>query len=45
MTKGQNTKVRTINMQVFDGKYYTVWPFDVAAKEIVWPRPKWSEIK
>ena len=43
--KGQNTAVQTINMQMFGGQYYTVWPTAVAAKDLVWPRPKWSDIK
>ena len=43
--KGQNTLAQGINMQVFDGVYHTVWPFDLATKEIVWPRPKWSELE
>lgn len=41
---GQNIHARGVNMQVFDGQYSTVWPFDVAAKEIMWPRPDWSAI-
>lgn len=42
---GQNQYAQGINMQVIGGKYYTVWPFDVAAKPLVWPRPKWADIK
>jgi len=26
-----------------DGELKTVWPFDIASKEIVIPMPKWSE--
>ncbi|MGE5618488.1 MAG: ABC transporter substrate-binding protein [Sphingomonadaceae bacterium] len=43
--KGQNVHAQGINMQVFGGSYSTVWPFDVSSKEIVWPRPKWADIK
>lgn len=43
--KGQNTLAQGINMQVQGGNYYTVWPFNAASKPIVWPRPKWSDIK
>lgn len=39
----QNVLGAGIIVQVQDGKYYTVWPFDLASKEIVWPIPKWSE--
>ncbi|HZK67320.1 MAG TPA: ABC transporter substrate-binding protein, partial [Chloroflexota bacterium] len=43
--KGQNEFAQGINMQVSGGAYSTVWPFNVGSKEIVWPRPKWSELK
>ena len=43
--KGQNMYAQGINMQVQGGQYYTVWPFDVAAKPIVWPRPKWADLR
>jgi len=39
---GQNTLGRGIIVQVQAGAYYTVWPFDLASKEILWPMPKWS---
>lgn len=42
---GQNVYAAGVNTQVFGGKHYTVWPFNVASKQIVWPRPKWSELK
>ena len=42
---GQNVYAQGVNTQVFGGKHYTVWPFDLASKELVWPRPKWSDIK
>lgn len=42
---GQNIHAQGINMQVQGGQYYTVWPSGVASKEMVWPRPKWSELK
>ncbi len=40
---GQNTLGRGIIVQVQDEKYYTVWPFDLASKDIIWPMPTWSE--
>ncbi|MHB1161840.1 MAG: ABC transporter substrate-binding protein [Chloroflexota bacterium] len=43
--KGQNMHAQGINMQVFGGAYSTVWPFDVSSKQIVWPRPRWGDIK
>jgi branched-chain amino acid transport system substrate-binding protein len=42
---GQNIHARGVNMQVFDGAYNTVWPFEVSSKEIVWPRPRWADIR
>jgi branched-chain amino acid transport system substrate-binding protein len=42
---GQNTLGAGIIVQVQDGKYQTVWPFDLAAKEIIWPMPKWDQRK
>ena len=32
-----------IIVQVLDGKYVTVWPFELASKEIVWPMPSWDK--
>jgi len=42
---GQNTLGTGIIVQVQDGKYVTVWPFDMASKDIVWPMPKWDQRK
>jgi branched-chain amino acid transport system substrate-binding protein len=40
---GQNSLGAGIIVQVQEGKYATVWPFDLAAKQIVWPMPKWNQ--
>ncbi|NCF27717.1 MAG: ABC transporter substrate-binding protein [Gammaproteobacteria bacterium] len=40
---GQNQLVRGILMQVQKGKYCTVYPFDLASCELVYPMPTWSE--
>jgi branched-chain amino acid transport system substrate-binding protein len=40
---GQNTKGAGIIVQVQDGKYATVWPFDLASKEVIWPMPAWDK--
>ncbi len=40
---GQNTGVRAIIMQLQGGKYYTVWPFEMATRDVIYPVPKWSE--
>ena len=40
---GQNTKTRGILMQVQNGKYCTVYPFELAACELVYPMPSWSQ--
>ncbi len=39
----QNILGTGIIVQVQDGNYYTVWPPEVASKEIIWPMPKWGE--
>ena len=39
---GQNDKGAGIIVQVQGGKYATVWPFQLASKDIVWPMPDWS---
>jgi branched-chain amino acid transport system substrate-binding protein len=42
---GQNTGVKAILQQVQGGQYHTVYPFDVATREVVYPIPRWSERK
>ena len=40
--QGQNDGGVGIIEQVQDGKYVTVWPFDVAVKAPIWPMPAWK---
>ncbi len=40
---GQNEKTRGILMQVQNGNYCTVYPFELAACELVYPMPSWSQ--
>lgn len=40
---GQNMKANAIMVEFLDGAFRTVWPFDVATTEVVWPMPKWSD--
>jgi branched-chain amino acid transport system substrate-binding protein len=40
---GQNTLGRGILVQIVDGKYNTVWPFNMAARDVVWPMPAWDK--
>jgi branched-chain amino acid transport system substrate-binding protein len=42
---GQNVGVRAIIVQLQGGKYWTVWPFEVAARDVLYPIPRWSERK
>jgi branched-chain amino acid transport system substrate-binding protein len=42
---GQNTGVRAIILQLQGGKYHTVYPFETATKEVLYPIPRWSERK
>jgi branched-chain amino acid transport system substrate-binding protein len=41
----QNTLGSGIIVQIQDGQYVTVWPWESASKPIIWPMPKWSERK
>ncbi len=40
---GQNTLGRGIIVQRRNGKYVTVWPFDLASHPIAWPLPPWPQ--
>jgi branched-chain amino acid transport system substrate-binding protein len=42
---GQNMYGSGILVQIIDGKYNTVWPFDLATRDVVWPMPKWDQRK
>ena len=41
----QNHLVEAIITQIQGGRHWTVWPFELAAKEAIYPIPKWSERK
>ncbi len=40
---GQNILGSGILVQVQEGTYRTVWPWDVATADLVWPAPVWGE--
>ena len=40
---GQNNGVSTALIQVQDGTYYSVYPFEVAARDVIYPFQPWSE--
>jgi branched-chain amino acid transport system substrate-binding protein len=42
---GQNTLGQGILVQIIGGQYKTVWPFELASQDIVWPMPKWGDRK
>ncbi len=42
---GQNILVDAIVVQYQGGVPYTVWPFNLATKQLIYPNPKWSERK
>jgi branched-chain amino acid transport system substrate-binding protein len=42
---GQNLYGSGILVQIIDGQYHTVWPFDLATRDVVWPMPKWNDRK
>jgi branched-chain amino acid transport system substrate-binding protein len=39
---GQNILGGGIIVQVQDGQYWTVWPWDLASKPVIWPMPGWT---
>jgi len=43
--KGQNTGIRAILMQMQKGAYATIWPFDLASAEVIYPMPGFKEKK
>jgi branched-chain amino acid transport system substrate-binding protein len=38
----QNVYARGILVQIQGQQYVTVWPFDSASSEVVWPLPAWG---
>jgi branched-chain amino acid transport system substrate-binding protein len=43
--KGQNSGIRAILQQVQKGAYATIWPFDLAAADVIYPLPGFKEKK
>jgi branched-chain amino acid transport system substrate-binding protein len=43
--KGQNTGVRAILQQIQKGVYATIYPFDLAAADVIYPLPGYKEKK
>ena len=39
----QNLLVESIICQVIDQEYYTIWPRNLATKDLIWPMPEWEE--
>jgi branched-chain amino acid transport system substrate-binding protein len=42
---GQNVHVKGIIVQLQGGKWYTVYPFDVATRDVLYPIPAWKDRK
>ena len=42
---GQNIGVRAIIQQLQGGKYYTVYPFEIATRDVIYPIPAWKDRK
>lgn len=42
---GQNTLGRGILVQIVGGAYHTVYPFNLATQDVIWPMPKWDQRK
>ena len=43
--KGQNTGIRAILMQMQKGAYATIWPFELASADVIYPLPGFKEKK
>ena len=43
--KHQNLKGKTVILQILNQEYFTVWPFPLATKELIWPMPEWDKRK
>jgi branched-chain amino acid transport system substrate-binding protein len=41
--QGQNMFGSGILVQIVDGKYHTIWPFNLATRDVTWPMPGWSQ--
>jgi branched-chain amino acid transport system substrate-binding protein len=41
----QNIHASAMLVQIQDQAYYTVWPFDAASRDLVWPFPAWKDRK
>jgi branched-chain amino acid transport system substrate-binding protein len=39
---GQNTGVKAILQQIHGGEYHTIYPFEVATRDVVYPLPRWK---
>jgi len=39
----QNTLGKGIICQVIEQEYCTIWPWELASKELIWPMPEWGE--
>ncbi|MDR3561162.1 MAG: ABC transporter substrate-binding protein [Negativicutes bacterium] len=44
-TTHQNVLGQGIIVQIQNGEYSTVWPWDLASKPIIWPTPAWGDRK
>jgi branched-chain amino acid transport system substrate-binding protein len=40
---GQNQGVGTALIQLQDGEYYSIYPFEVAARKVIYPFPSWDQ--
>jgi branched-chain amino acid transport system substrate-binding protein len=41
----QNIYASAMLVQIQDQAYYTVWPFDAASRNVIWPFPTWKDRK
>jgi branched-chain amino acid transport system substrate-binding protein len=39
----QNTLAKGVICQILEQEYYTVWPWNSATREPVWPMPTWDK--
>lgn len=41
--QGQNIHGSGILVQIVDGKYHTIWPWNMATRDVTWPMPGWNQ--
>lgn len=40
---GQNTLAKGLIVQIQEQAYHTIWPWDLASRDLIWPMPEWGQ--